>query len=47
MGKLISEEKGKIVVHYATEFGSRTTILELDKLLSFTKRFKVLSLNWK
>jgi hypothetical protein len=37
----------KIRVHYATEFGGQITTLELDELISFTKRFKILSINWQ
>ncbi len=37
----------KINVRYMTEFGSKTTILELNELLSFTKRFNVLSIDWE
>jgi len=34
----------EVRVHYATEFGGEITTMEIDKLLSFTKRFKVLSI---
>ena len=36
----------KIRVHYMTELGGKITILELDELLSFMKRFKVLYLGY-
>lgn len=39
-------DEPKIRVHYMTEFGGRKTTLELKELLSFTKRFKVLSIDW-
>jgi len=36
----------KIKVHYATEGVWQMIILDLDELLSFTKRFRVLSISW-
>jgi hypothetical protein len=36
----------KIRVRYMTEFGGRVTILELEELLPFTKKFKCLSLEY-
>ena len=43
----ISEKKPKIIVRYSTEFGISETILKLDELTSFIKRFKVTSLEYK
>jgi hypothetical protein len=43
----MKKEEPKIEVHYATEFGIQTTILKLDELIAFMKRFKKISLNWR
>ena len=43
----ISKKKPKIIVRYSTEFGISETILKLDELTSFIKRFKVTSLEYK
>jgi len=39
-------ESPNIRVHYMTEFGGQITIKELEDILSFSKRFKILSLQW-
>lgn len=39
--------KPKIKIRYATEFGSSSVIIELNKLLSYTKRFKIYYIDWE
>lgn len=34
----------EVRVHYATEFGSQITTMEVSELTAFTKKFKVLSI---
>jgi hypothetical protein len=36
----------KLRVQYATEFGSSITLIKPRELLEFTKKFKILSLDW-
>jgi hypothetical protein len=43
----MTKRKPKIHVMYATEFGPEETILEIEELLSFTKRFKVLIIEFE
>jgi hypothetical protein len=33
----------EVIVRYATEFGSSTSIMNVEKIPSFTKKFKILS----
>lgn len=47
LDKLKQDDEPKIRVVYVTELnGPQETILELRELLRFTRRFKVLSLEW-